>query len=281
MLCDLHVHSSFSDGTDTPAQLIRQAESLGLSALALCDHNTLSGLPDFLAAAKDSPVEAIAGIEFSTSYQALELHILALGLQESAYAPIQALLADSLQKKEVSNRQLVENLRAVNIYLDYDALKTIKNATPNGKFNRAHIAAELTALGVTPSIKAAFSTLLHPKNGLYSPPKWPEPTRIISFIRDLNAIPVLAHPLVTMDAQTAATFLEAAVHAGLIGMETCYSRYDAPTAAAAQDLAARFGLLPSGGSDYHGRNKPDVLMAGAPGAVQPPLQFWQQMQALL
>ena len=278
MLCGLHVHSSFSDGTDTPAQLIRQAESLGLSALALCDHNTLSGLPDFLAAAKDSPVEAIAGIEFSTSYQALELHILALGLQESAYAPIQALLADSLQKKEVSNRQLVENLRAVNIHLDYDALKA---RLGGGYINRAHIAAELTALGVTPSIKAAFSTLLHPKNGLYSPPKWPEPTRIISFIRDLNAIPVLAHPLVTMDAQTAATFLEAAVPAGLIGMETCYSRYNAPTAAAAQDLAARFGLLPSGGSDYHGRNKPDVPMAGAPGAVQPPLQFWQQMQALL
>ena len=278
MICDLHVHSCFSDGTDTPAQLIRQAERLGLSAIALCDHNTLAGLPSFLDAGKDSTVEAIAGIEFSTSYRDLELHILALGLPEAAYAPIQALLTDGVRKKEESNRLLIQKLRARNIPIDYEVLKSRQ---PGGYINRAHIAAELTALGVTPSISAAFSTLLSPKHGLYQPPKWPEALQIISFIRSLDAIPVLAHPLITMDAETTANFLTMAAPAGLIAMETRYSRYSESDCAHADVLISQFGLLPSGGSDYHGRNKPDVCMAGATGAVRPPVEFWYQMQAKL
>lgn len=278
MFCDLHVHSCFSDGTDTPAQLIRQAEHLGLSALALCDHNTLAGLPTFLEAGKSSSVEAIPGIEFSTSYENLELHVLALGLPEASYAPIQALLADGLQKKETSNRQLIEKLQAKGIAMDYDALKARHSG---GYINRAHIAAALTDAGVTASVSEAFSTLLSPKCGLYQPPKWPEAVHIIAFIRSQGAIPVLAHPLLTTDAETAAAFLTLAVPAGLVAMETCCSRYTPAATEAAEDLAARFGLLRSGGSDYHGSNKPDAFMAGSPGAVQPPSLYWQQMKVLL
>ncbi len=275
--CDLHVHSVFSDGTDTPTQLIRQAEQLGLSALALCDHNTIAGLPEFLDAAKDSTVEAIPGIEFSTTYADLELHILALGLPAGAYAPIQEMLAEGIRQKEAANRTLIENLRLRGIFIDYDALKA---QSPNGYINRAHIAAELTRLGYTASIREAFSTLLSPKHGLYQPPKWPEATRIITRIRTLGAIPVLAHPLLTMDAATTEAFLHFAVPAGLVGMETLYSRYDHSATAHASQLAQRFGLLPSGGSDYHGTNKPDVQLGTVTGAARIPLTFWQQLRSM-
>lgn len=275
MICDLHVHSCFSDGTDTPTQLIRQAEALGLSALALCDHNTIAGLPEFLEAAQGSSVEAIPGIEFSTSYGDLELHILALGLPDTAYAPIRQLLEESLRKKEASNLDLIARLNTRGIKIDYALLKA---GCPNGYINRAHIAAELTRLGHTPSIKDAFSTLLSPKQGLYQPPKWPEATRIIPFIRQLGAIPVLAHPLLTMDAQTTEGFLKLAVGAGLIGMETRYNSYDAAACAQADALATGFGLLPSGGSDYHGKNKPDVHMGTGKGNLQVPLSFWRRLE---
>lgn len=274
-ICDLHVHSRFSDGTDTPAQLIQQAEALGLSALALCDHNTIAGLPEFLKAAEGSCVEAIAGIEFSTSYGDQELHILALGLPTAAYAPIQALLEDGVRKKEVSNRDLIARLKERGMTVDYDVLK---RDCPGGYINRAHIAAELTRLGYTESIKSAFSTLLSPKSGLYQPPKWPDAAEIITFIRKLGAIPVLAHPLLTMDAETLERFLALGVSAGLIAMETRYSSYDTATAAQADALAARFGLLPSGGSDYHGHNKPDVRMGIGNGELPVPYTYWLQLR---
>lgn len=274
--CDLHVHSVFSDGTDTPTQLVRQAELLGLSALALCDHNTIAGLQEFLEAAKSSTVEAVAGIEFSTSYADLELHILALGLPAPAYAPIREQLAEGIRQKEAANLALVDKLRSLGIVIDYDALRS---QSPNSYINRAHIAAELTRLGYTASIKEAFSNLLSPKHGLYQPPKWPEAIRIITWIRELGAIPVLAHPLLTMDAATTEEFLRLAVPAGLLGMETLYSRYDEAATDQASRLAQHFGLLPSGGSDYHGSNKPDVQLGAVTGSARIPLKLWQQLRS--
>lgn len=275
LLCDLHVHSRFSDGTDTPTQLIRQAEALGLSALALCDHNTVAGLPEFLRAAEGSAVEAIPGIEFSTAYRNLDLHILALGIPAEAYAPIEALLEEGNRQKEESNRLLVLRLQRLGMDVSYSTLKQ----RCGGYINRAHIAAELTRLGYTTSNEEAFSTLLDPKYGLYEPPQRPVSTKIIAFIRQLGAVPVLAHPLLTMDAQTAEEFLTLAVPAGLIAMETRYSTYDAATAALADTLAARFGLLPSGGSDYHGHNKPDVAMGRGKTGMRIPLSFWQALKS--
>lgn len=275
MLCDLHVHSRFSDGTDTPTQLISQAQQLGISALALCDHNTLAGLPEFLSAAADTNVEPIPGIEFSTTFRDLEIHILALNLPLSAYEPIQARLADGLRKKEAANRDLICRLQARNIPIQFEDLKA---KSPTGYINRAHIAVELMHLGYTSSLKEAFSTLLSAKHGLYQPPAWPEAVGIIESIRRWGAIPVLAHPLLSMDASTCEDFLRLAVPAGLIGMETLYSRYNEEMTHTAEALAQKYGIMPSGGSDYHGANKPDVHMGKAAGNNHIPISVWQQLQ---
>ena len=172
VFCDLHNHSTYSDGTNTPTELVAIAEKAGLGAIALTDHNTVAGLPEFLAAAEGKSVRAIAGTEFSTDYKGTELHILGLFLRPEHFAPVTARLEDFHRKKEQSNLDLVDKLNAAGYEIDYEK---IKNSTPKGQVNRALIAAELTRLGYTESIQAAFKKLLSPKCGYYIPPTRPSP----------------------------------------------------------------------------------------------------------
>ena len=263
-LCDLHTHSVFSDGTFTPAELIAGAKQAGLSAIALTDHNTVAGLPAFVAAAEDSGVEAVPGVEFSTEYRDIELHILALFVKPEHYAPITALMDDMLRRKEESNNAL-----------DYEKIKA---QTPNGQINRAHIAAELTALGYTESIQAAFKQLLSPKRGYYHPPKRIGSYEAIRFIKGLGCVAVLAHPFLNLDEEALRAFLPDAVEAGLDGMGTAYSKYSAETAALAEQIAAEFGLKSSGGSDFHGENKPDIALGVGRGELKIPMQWLENLR---
>lgn len=278
VFCDLHIHSTFSDGTDTPARLIELAEERGLGAVALTDHNTVSGLPEFLDAAKGKNVRAIAGTEFSTDYKGVELHILGLFLKSEHFAPIATLLEDYHHRKEDSNRDLVDKLNAAGYTIDYDR---IKNSTPEGQVNRALIAAELTRLGYTESIQAAFKQLLSPKCGYYIPPARPSPFETIRFIKSLGAVAVLAHPFLNLEEASLREFLKEAVPCGLDAMETIYSTYDEETTAAAKRVADDFGLLHSGGSDYHGDNKPHIQMGIGQGNVAVPQEWMMGLEQRL
>lgn len=268
--CDLHTHSVFSDGTDTPAQLIQLARRAELSAVALCDHNTVAGLPEFLEAAEDSGVEAVPGVEISTDFAEKELHILALFVQPQHYAAVTQLLAEGDRRKEQSNIDLVAALNGAGYALDYEAIKA---KTPKGHINRAHIAAEMMELGYVESVQAAFQTLLSPKHGLYHPPKRVDAYDAIRFIKSIGAVAVLAHPFLSMDETLLRAFLPRAVEAGLDAMEVFYSKYDAKTTDLAQQIAGEFGILPSGGSDYHGGNKPDIAMGIGRGELRIPTQW--------
>ena len=265
--CDLHTHSVFSDGTDMPQQLIRLAEQAGLSAVALCDHNTVAGLPDFLEAARDSAVEAVPGVEISTDYADKELHILALFVQPRHYAAVTQLLAEGDLRKEQSNIDLVAALNQAGYVLSYDV---IKSQTPKGHVNRAHIAAEMLRLGYVESVQDAFKTLLSPKHGLYHPPKRVDACDAIRFIKSIGAVAVLAHPFLSMDETLLRSFLPQAAEAGLDAMEVYYSKYDEETTRLAVQIAREFGILPSGGSDYHGSNKPDISMGTGRGDLRIP-----------
>ena len=265
--CDLHTHSVFSDGTDTPARLIELAAEAGLSAVALCDHNTVAGLPDFLEAAKDSSVEAVPGVEISTDFADKELHILALFVQPQHYAAVTALLAEGDRRKEQSNIDLVAALNAAGYALSYEEIKA---KTPQGHINRAHIAAEMLELGYVESVQAAFRTLLSPKHGLYHPPKRIDAYDAIRFIKSIGAVAVLAHPFLSMDEQLLRAFLPRAVEAGLDAMEVFYSKYTEETTLLAVKIAEEYGILPSGGSDYHGGNKPDIAIGIGRGELKIP-----------
>ena len=256
-LCDLHTHSVFSDGTYTPAELIRSAVNIGLAAVALCDHNTVDGLPDFLAAAEGAPIEAIAGAEFSVDYEGTELHLLGLFIDPAHFGEISRLMTEYLRRKEESNIALVAALNKAGYALDYAA---IKGSTPNGVVNRALIGAELTRLGYTASIQQAFSTLLSKKGGYYTEPQRPSVFDMIGFIRDIGAVSVLAHPFLNLKDDRLAEFLPVAKRAGLQGMECYYAKYDAATTERSLELATGLDLKISGGSDFHGDNKPDIKL---------------------
>lgn len=273
--CDLHTHSVYSDGTCTPKALIEQAEALGLSAIALTDHNTVAGLPEFLAAAQGKLVKAVPGIEFSTDWGGGELHILALFVKEEHYSAIDSLLEQAKQRKEESNLALVKALAADGYRIDYEKLKA---STPNGQANRALIAAALTAKGYTESIQHAFKTLLGEKHGYFKPPKRLDALETIAFIKSIGAVAVLAHPYLNLSEEALPVFLEKAVKQGLDGMETMYPLFDEEQTRSLEETAARFGLLPSGGSDYHGENKPHIRLGTGKGALKVPLEVLFRLQ---
>jgi predicted metal-dependent phosphoesterase TrpH len=267
MPCDLHIHSTHSDGTLTPAEIVSKAKELGLTAVALTDHNTVSGLPAFMKEAQKQGVTAVAGTELSTVCEGKELHLLGLFIPTDAFPAVTAITQDYLIRKEQSNRDLAARLTADGYGVDYDK---IKKSTPDGNVNRALIAGELLARGYVPSVKAAFDTLLGEGMGYYLPPERLDFFTAIRFLREIRALPVWAHPLQYIEEATVRRILPAAVEAGLLGIEVQHSSYDDKTIARAKSIADEFGLLYSGGSDYHGAVKPNVKLGVGNRTHEPP-----------
>lgn len=279
MYCDLHNHSLFSDGTDTPEELIRQAEALGLDALALTDHNSAAGLPRFLAAAEGSAVEAVPGIEFSTGYRGSDLHILALFVRPCHYDAVRALAEIPDRLKRESNLALAEKLNRAGYVFDYAAVEA---STPDGRVNRANIARELARLGYVADVDEAFRKLLKKRHGFYTPPERLDALETVGFIRSIGAVCVLAHPWLNLKTQPELEeFLNQAVPLGLDGMEVRYSKFTPEESNLGLEIAKRYGILPSGGSDYHGEAvKPGIAMGTGRGDLRVPTEWYQALKSL-
>lgn len=259
MFFDLHTHSIYSDGSWTPAQIVAEAAKNCLT-VALTDHNSVSGLPEFLEAARALDVEAVPGIEFSTDYGENELHIVALFVPESAYDPIRDYVAAGDRRKEESNRVLIRSLNTAGYELDY---AQIVAKTPDGRVNRAIIGEEMVRKGYVASVKEAFATVLDERHGFYVRPARPDALETIRFICQIGGVPVLAHPYLSLRQPALEEFLSLAKASGLVAMETQYASYDAETTALAVATAKKYGLLQSGGSDFHGDAKPHIALGQA------------------
>lgn len=274
--CDLHTHSVYSDGTFTPAELIDAAIASGLSALAMTDHNTVSGLMDFAAAGEGKPLEIVPGVEFTTAYNGTELHILGLFIRPESHQAINAYFDRASILKEESNYKLVHRLREHGYDITYvDILENSK-----GHINRANIAAELLKKGYIQSISEGFDTILSKSYGLYEPPERLSTLETIRFIRSIGAVAVWAHPYFHMNFDQADEFLPHAIGAGLQGMETIYSLYDDETTRRAREVSRRFGILESGGSDFHGANKPHIALGKGMGNLSIPYEFYEKLREL-
>ena len=274
-LCDLHTHTTFSDGTLTPTELVELARQEGVSAIALTDHNSVAGLPEFMAAGEKSTVRTVPGIEFSTDYRGKELHIVMLFVKEQDYAQITEMMEQLRRNKEQSNRDLVTALQKAGMHVDYDALAA---QTPDGYINRAHIAMALVEGGYVQTRDEAFKGCLKSGGGFYTPPKMPDAFEIIRFIKEKGGVAILAHPFLSLDEAQLLEFLPEAVACGLDAMETLYTKYDAQTTQKARQLADQFGLLESGGSDFHGANKPDTLLGRGWGQLEVPLTVLEKLE---
>lgn len=266
--CDLHTHSNYSDGTFSPAQIVAEAAGLGLSAVALTDHNTVAGLPEFLSAARDYPIQVIAGVEISTVYRETELHIVGLFLNPDTFGQITTLLEEFNRKKEESNLALIQNLNRAGYTLNYEEICCNH---PRGTINRAVIAAAMLEKGYIASINEAFKGLLSKKGGYYVPPERLSSLDAIRFLRSVGAVPVLAHPFLNLKTEEALrSFLQEAVPPGLSAMETMYSTFSPETTQVARRIAREFGLSESGGSDFHGSAKPHIALGSGTGTLAIP-----------
>lgn len=274
--CDLHTHSVYSDGTFTPAELIDEAIGAGLSALAMTDHNTVSGLHDFTSAAQGKPIDIVPGIEFTTAYEGTELHILGLFIPPESHGRINDYLDRASTLKEESNYKLVKKLRERGYDITY--VEILENS--KGHVNRANIAAELVKKGYLSSISEGFDTILHKDYGLYEPPERLSSLDTIRFIRSIGAVAVWAHPYIHMNFDQADAFLPHAVDAGLQGMEVLYSMYDEETTEKAKRVCERFGLQASGGSDFHGANKPKISLGKGYGNLSVPYEYYERLREL-
>ena len=271
--CDLHSHSVFSDGTLTPAELVRLAEEKGISALALTDHNTSKGLKDFMEAGKNSPVITVPGCEFTTEWNKKEVHIVGLFFKEEYWQEIEDFLEIAKIAKLNSNNRLIENLKKAG----YDISVEEVAAMTNGNYNRAHVARVLMDKKYVSSTSEAFDTILKEGNGFYFPASRIQSATTVRFIKTYGATAIVAHPLLNLTPEELEVFLPEMKAAGLDAMETRYTEFDEKMKKTAASLAKKFGLKQSGGSDYHGKNKPWIELGEGRGDLFVPYEFYEDM----
>ncbi len=273
--CDLHTHSVYSDGTNTPKEIIDLAIKAGLSAVALCDHNTVDGNAEFLAYAKGKDILAVSGIEVSTTYCGKELHILGLFVPENSFDDIRKKVEYYDGLKEKSNIELARLLNKGGYRIDYNAMKA---QTPKGHINRAHFASELVKMGYAETNKIAFETILKPNGGFYFPPLRFPALEAVEFLKEVGAVPVFAHPFLSADYELINKFISESKPLGLVGIEVYYSEYSEETTALSVELAKKHSLVKSGGSDFHGYNKPHINIGTGKGNLAVPYEAAQNLR---
>ena len=275
-LCDLHTHSYFSDGTLSPTEVVELAEREQLEAVVLCDHNTVMGLDEFIKAGENKKVVTVPAVEFSTDYGEIELHIIGMFIGRESYHIVTELMEEVQDRKEKSNIELINRLRAAGFNI---SLEEIKKKTHTGRINRAHIAVELTEKGYTESTSDAFKRYLNPSVGYYIPPKRPDSFEIIKFIKKIGGISILAHPYLNLKTESELkAFLNKAKEFGLDGMEVIYPLFSDAETVSAKKLAIEFGLIPSGGSDFHGTNKPDIQLGKGKRNIEVPVEYYLKLK---
>lgn len=268
-ICDLHCHSVYSDGSLTPAQLVEEAVRQGVSALALSDHDTTRGLAEFTAAA-EGKLEAVRSVEVSTDYRGNTLHIHALFLPPEQDAALQAYIDENgaLDNIETQERSRIDYIKGLGYAVDYDTL--MESAKGAVCVPLCYALAEKGYAEDAASACFLMKKLFNAARPHLPQPRWPDTIDTIRFIRSLGAVPVWAHPFVTLSEEEIPGFLEQAVPAGLQGMEVFYYSYDEETTQKSLVLADRFGLRYSGGSDFHGLLRPAVQVGRGKGNLSVP-----------
>ncbi len=273
--CDLHTHSVFSDGTLSPCELVDKAIEVGISAIALTDHNTVDGLCEFENYAVERGIECTSGVEFSTAYEDTEFHVIGLFIDRERFDEVTDFIGKFKERKTESNLALLSSLAREGYFIDYE--KLVAN-TPDGYINRAHIASEMVRLGYAESVRDAFSRFLSESAGYYKPPRCNGTFETIEFIEKIGAVSILAHPLLQVSGEELRALLPKAIEHGLCAIETQYSLYSDEETAFSHSLACEFGLLESGGSDFHGANKPDHFLGVGLGNLSIPYEFFEKLR---
>lgn len=274
---DLHTHSTASDGTLTPTELMRAAKAAGLSAIALTDHDTFDGLPEARAEAQRQGVELVPGCELSLDYGGRPTHLLALFVDERPGHVVHE-LTRVRKARAVRNLTMLEKLRSVGVHLKLAEVE--RHAT--GVVGRPHMAQAMLAQGVVRSFDEAFARFLGSGGLAYVPKAKLTPKEAINAIHADGGLAVLAHPylLSQQQRQIEAMLVELAA-LGLDGVEVYYTEHSDKYTMVMAELAQRLGLLMSGGSDFHGAVKPGVALGKGRGGLFVRGELLERMQETL
>lgn len=263
---DLHTHSTMSDGSDTPEELVDLALKAGLSAMALTDHDRQDGIAAARARAEGTGLELVPGTEISCQHKGT-MHLLVYFL-EPGEGPLQDELLRLQAARGSRNERLVARLQELGLPVTGQELEEEAGGKGAG---RPHLAAILVRKGFASSVQDAFDRYLAKGQPAYLEKERLAPVDAISLALDSGAVPVLAHPLSLglSAAQLESTVTELAED-GLAGLEAIYGRYTLEERAGLAVMAARAGLAITGGSDHHGTYKPDLTVGKGRGDLHVP-----------
>ncbi len=251
---DLHAHSSVSDGTERPADLVAAAAAAGLDGVALTDHDTTAGWDEAISAVRDRPMSLLPGLELSTRVGHRSVHVLGY-LVDPADDALVAETARIRDGRFARARRMVERIGRDHPITWEDVLA---QARAGATIGRPHIADALVARGLEPDRSAAFRGILHPASGYYEPHEAPTPLRGVELIRGAGGVPVIAHPAASSRGIVIdEPMLREVVDAGLGGLEVDHRENLAHGKRTLLDWAERYDLFVTGSSDYHGTGKPN------------------------
>lgn len=274
---DLHTHTSASDGTASPEELVRLAFAAGLAAVAVTDHDTLSGLNEAARAGKRHNLEVIPGCELAVSSPYGEVHLLGLWLPQDA-PHLAAALERIRTARDARNAEMVELFRRAGYDVSYPELLALAKGETVG---RPHMARLLVQKGICSSVREAFSRFLADDGPMYVPRVIPTPEEGLELLQREGATTVFAHPmLLKAPPDKLELMVQTMAEQGLDAIEAYHSEHDAKATRRAVTLAKRYNLALSGGSDFHGDARPDVALGIGKGNLHIPYTVLEGLRAL-
>lgn len=273
---DLHVHSNYSDGTNTVVELVELAIKSNLSVIALTDHDTVSGIPEILEQAKDTPLTVIPGVEMSSKYCKDDVHILGYYVDYTEPAFLEQ-LEYYQTKREERNIRMIEKMQSCGIDITQESFYEM---FPDSVITRAHFGTYLMKKGYVSSVKEAFAKYVGPGKPCYMPKESITPVQAIECIKLGKGVPVLAHPMLykkLSQEQLDELIVELKKH-GLVGIETLYSENSPEEEERTKELAKKHGLFMTGGSDFHGTTKPYIQLGVGKGNLRIPEEMVEKIR---
>ena len=266
---DLHIHSHFSDGSMTPTELVSLAKKYGLKAIALTDHDTTDGVAEAVEAGKKYGVEIIPGIEFSVVSTG-ETHILGYGI-DITNQELTSAINRAKELRLINNQRTAEALQKIGFDI---TVEDAKKLSPVGNMGRAHFAKLMEIKGYVKSVKDAFDLYLQKGKPAFNSLRLLEPEEAIRLIHVSGGKAFLAHlHLTKFKGEELENYVIKLKNAGLDGIEGYYTEYDEAMQKEYQALAKKHNLLISGGTDFHGTNKPHIKIGIGYGNLKIPYEL--------
>jgi hypothetical protein len=263
---DLHLHTLFSDGTYSPAELILQAQRVGLSAISAVDHDTVEGIPLLIESARTCGIEVIPGIELTAQYERLEVHILGYLFDYRNQALLQQL--EALRAIRVERiYKITEKLRGMGVSLDPAVVFSLSGS---GTVGRLHIARALVKEKLVSCIEQAFKKYIGDRSPAYVSGFKLSPQEAVALIKEAGGIPVLAHPYTITNDDA----LLKIISSGIMGLEVHYPEHSQAMVNFYLQLAQQYHLLVTGGSDCHGNAKSEIKI----GSMKVPYEIVEKLK---